>query len=110
MGASNNVSGLGSAIGGANINNFIGDNIIEAVRYGIYWRARAGLVDQFLTISRNRIGGNVGIGGFPSTTFIGGGLANAAGIYIKGVLQGTIDSNIIKNSSTKSTIFEKMRV
>ena len=55
MGASNNATGLGSAVGGANINNFIGDNIIEAVRYGIYWRAKAGLVDQFLTILRNSL-------------------------------------------------------
>lgn len=98
MGASNNPTGLGSAISGANINNFIGDNIIEAVRYGIYWRAQAGLVDQFLTITRNVIGGNQGIGGASSTRYIGGGLANTSGIYIKGVLQGTIDSNIIKNN------------
>ncbi len=105
MGASNNATGLGSAIGGANINNFIGDNIIEAVRYGIYWRAKAGLVDQFLTILRNSIGGNVGIGGVPSTTYVGGGLSNAAGIYIKGVLQGTIDSNIIKNNIPSATGF-----
>jgi PKD repeat protein len=98
MGASNNPTGLASAIGGANINNYIGDNIIEAVRYGIYWRAKAGLVDQFLTIIRNTIGGNQGLSGASPTTYIGGGLANTSGIYIKGVLQGTIDSNIIKNN------------
>ncbi len=98
MGASNPASGLASAIGGANINNFIGDNIIEAVRYGIYWRAMAGQVDQFLVINRNRIGGDIGVGTANPTTYVGGALINVSGIYIKGVLQGVIDSNIIKNN------------
>lgn len=98
MGAANNASGLASAIGGANVNNYIGDNTIESVRYGIYWRAKAGQVDQFLNIIRNKIGGDIPTGTANPTTYIGGGLANVAGIYIKGVLQGVIDSNIIKNS------------
>ncbi len=105
MGAANNPTGLASAIGGANINNYIGDNVIEAVRYGIYWRAKAAQVDQFLTIIRNRIGGDIATGTANPTTYVGGGLQNVSGIYIKGVLQGTIDSNVIKNNISSASGF-----
>jgi PKD repeat protein len=110
MGAANNASGLASAIGGANINNVITGNIIEAVRYGIYWRARAGQVDQFLTITRNQIGGDIATGTANPTTYVGGGLVNVSGIYIKGVLQGVIDSNIIKNNIATSSGFRGIDV
>lgn len=105
MGASNNPTGLASAIGGANINNFIGDNIIQSVRHGIYWRAMADQVDQFLVISRNKIGGDIGTGSANPTTYIGGGTINASAIYVKGVLQGVIDSNIIKNNIPSASGF-----
>ncbi|MBP9688742.1 MAG: PKD domain-containing protein [Bacteroidia bacterium] len=103
MGASNNATGLASAIGGANLNNFIGNNTIESVRYGIYWRAKADQTDQFLTIYKNIIGGTRPVGTPLPTTYIGGITANAAAIYVKGVLQGTIDSNIIRNSIPNTT-------
>jgi PKD repeat protein len=105
MGAGNVAAGVGNAIGGANTNNFIGNNTIEAVRTGIYWRSKVGLTDQFLTIYKNVIGGTVTFGGSANTTFIGGGASNMAGIYIKGVSQGLIDSNIVRNSLINATGF-----
>ena len=110
MGAGNLAAGVGNAIGGANTNNFIGNNTIEAVRNGIYWRAKAGLTDQFLTVYKNVIGGTIAFGGALPTTYIGGGASNMAGIYIKGVSQGLIDSNIVRNSLTNATGFRGIEI
>lgn len=104
-GAANVPAGFANAVGGANTNILIGDNNIEAVRNGIYWRAKSGQTDQFVTIVRNQIGGTIAPNGTLPTTFIGGTVANQAGIYIKGVSQSLIDSNIVRNSIPTATGF-----
>lgn len=105
MGAPTHVSGSASALSGANINNYISDNTIEAVRNGIYWRALAGQTDQFLTIKRNVIGGTTPTGTPQPTTYIGGNASNLAGIYVKGISQSVIDSNVVRNSISNATGF-----
>lgn len=86
-----------------NLVNDISDNYIQAVKTGIYWRSgnTAGDKDNVLFIRRNIIGGTVApiIGTAPtpdSTTYVGG--TNEAGIYIRGAMSVTIDSNIVRNS------------
>lgn len=98
MGAAAPASGTASAVGGANVGDFIGNNVIEAVRYGIYWRGKAGQTDQFITIYRNMIGGSVAPGGSNPTTYLGGTTTNLAAIYVKGISQSLIDSNVVRNS------------
>ncbi len=98
-------NGMANALFGPNVGNFIGNNVIEAVRNGIYWSARANQVDQLLTIYRNVIGGTRATGTTLPTTYLGGTATNQAGIYLKGVSQTVVDSNIIRNSINTVTGF-----
>lgn len=100
-------NGFAPAVFGPNVGNFIGDNEIVAVRNGIVWSARVNTQDQQITFVRNIIGGTQPSNVNPTvpTTYIGGSVANAAGIYIKGISVGLVDSNIIRNNIANSTGF-----
>lgn len=72
-------------------------NWIEAVRNGIRFMANAS--SDLCTIKSNIIGGTIAPGGALPTTYIGGSgnAVDQAGIFIKGMTNSFIDSNIVRN-------------
>ncbi len=93
-------SALNSSIGGNN-NIVLTNNYIQAVKTGIYIRgaAIANGQNRNITINRNIIGGDIKRGMGSPITFVGG-LLDQAGIYLKGVANALIDSNVIRNSDS----------
>ncbi len=93
-----------SALSGNNNNIRIQNNYVQAVRTGIYLRNLngAGLQSRNANVIGNVIGGVVPPAGADRTTFIGG-LADQAGIYLKGIANSLVDSNIIRNVFPTST-------
>lgn len=73
--------------------SFIG-NEISAVRSGIVFFALGSSIND--VIRGNIIGGNIPAGGAANTTYIGG-IANQSGIWVKGLTDGYIDSNVVRN-------------
>lgn len=110
----------------ANSNITITGNLIQGVRNGIHVRGSganpAAAVPAFeptapgvitnritnLLISKNTIGGTIAPGGTEPTTFIGGA-ASQAGIYVNGVENAVIDSNIIRNCLPTTSISNGFR-
>ena len=91
----------------SNLNNYtFTDNIIQAVGTGIAIRSLGSSSGH--NISRNLIGGTIPTGTAANTTFIGG-VANAAGIYLKGVQTTVVDSNIIRNCVPDGTLSNGFR-
>ncbi len=85
--------------------SFIG-NEIGAVRTGIF---AAGLNNATnFVIQGNIIGGNIAPGGPDSTTYIGGA-ALQAGIFVKGLKDALIDSNIVRNCLSATNISNGFR-
>jgi PKD repeat protein len=78
----------------------IENNLIQAVRHGVFARGIGNVVnshDLNLTIRNNIIGGTIAPGGAQPTTFIGG-VANAAGILLASQFNCLVQGNIIRNS------------
>ena len=73
--------------------SFVGNNI-QAVRSGIVVMAPG--LSTFTLIKSNIIGGTIAPGGTENTTYIGG-VASQAGIFVRGLVDCTIDSNVIRN-------------
>ncbi|MEI6507138.1 MAG: PKD domain-containing protein [Bacteroidota bacterium] len=84
-----------------NNNIFITNNLIQAVRTGIYLRGPniGSGQSQNVFIGTNRIGGDIPYGGSANTTYLGGA-ASMAGIFMKGISNSIVDGNIIKNSAS----------
>jgi hypothetical protein len=78
---------------GINNISFI-SNEISAVRSGIEFHSSG--ASLFTLIKSNIIGGNIPVGTAQNTTFIGGN-ANSVGIRVKGITNGVIDSNVVRN-------------
>jgi PKD repeat protein len=111
------ISNASSPIG--NNNNFIiENNVIEAVRNGVFVRGAniAGAQNAVWDIRRNIIGGDIAPGGSLPTTYIGGNTTTQteqSGIMLKSVVIGTIDSNFIRNTLptiTQSNLFAGIRL
>lgn len=94
-------SAFSSALVGGNSNLVFTNNYIQAVRTGIYIRGANifNAHNRTITISRNLIGGDIRAGQGIPTTYVGG-TSNQAGIYLKGVANVFVDSNIVRNSDT----------
>lgn len=78
---------------GLNNISFVG-NEISAVRSGIVFFSPSLAVNAL--IKSNIIGGNIPTGTAANTTYIGGA-AGQAGIWVKGVVDCNIDSNVVRN-------------
>ena len=90
-----------SSLIGANNNIVLTNNYIQAVRTGIYLRGAniPNGQNRSITINRNIIGGNEKRGsGFPITYV--GSVADQAGIYLKGIANATVDSNVVRNADS----------
>ena len=90
-----------------NLNNYtFTDNIIQSVSNGIAIRSLGSSSGH--NISRNIIGGSIPTGTTANTTYIGG-IANSAGIYLKGVQSTLVDSNIVRNCVPDGTLSNGFR-
>lgn len=72
----------------------ISNNLIHAVRSGIVMFAPGLSINN--VIRNNIVGGTIAPGGAANTTYIGG-VANQAGIWVKGMVDIFIDSNVVRN-------------
>lgn len=96
--------GSGTASPGAtltfgNDSNLFENNLIEAVRNGIFLRGTntAGQYDLYNRVLNNTIGGTIAPGGSQPTTFFGG--ANTvSGIYLNSQQGAIIEGNTVRNS------------
>jgi PKD repeat protein len=99
-----------SAQVGSNHNMTFTNNNIVAVRTGIYLRGAnilAGQNKNYL-INKNIIGGFVKRGDGQPLTYVGGA-ADQAGIYLKGIANSTVDSNIVRNIDSATNVSDKFR-
>jgi PKD repeat protein len=101
----NVASGSQSVLAGDNNNIAITDNMIQAVRTGIYVRGAniSNAQNRSWTINRNTIGGYIKRGDGLPLTYIGGA-ADQAGIYLKGLANSVIDSNTIRNVDSSAAL------
>jgi PKD repeat protein len=98
-----------SSLIGLNNNITIDNNIIEAVRNGIFVRGAnlAGAQNRNWNIRRNIIGGDIAPGGSLPTTYIGGNINSGveqSGITLKSVAISNVDSNTIRNTISTSSL------
>ena len=111
------VSNASAPVGNSN-NYIIENNIIEAVRNGIFVRGAnlPGEQNAIWDIRSNIIGGDIAPGGTLPTTYIGGNTttqAEQSGVMLKSVVMSSIDSNTIRNtiaSTNQSNLFAGIRL
>ncbi|HYG16935.1 MAG TPA: GEVED domain-containing protein, partial [Bacteroidia bacterium] len=90
-------TGTGAALTSGNDSNLIENNLIEAVRNGIYLRGTNSAYDEYNRVVNNTIGGTIGTGGSQNTTYFGG--ANTiSGIYMNSQQNSLIEGNLVRNS------------
>ena len=89
----------GAALLTGNDSNLFQNNIIEAVRNGIYLRGTntATQYDSYNRVLNNTIGGTIAPGGSQNTTFFGG-VSTVSGIYLNSQKNAIVDGNTVRNS------------
>lgn len=99
-----------SALSGNNTNITLANNSIEAVRTGIYLRNMngAGMQTRNVNVIGNVIGGVIPPSSSTRTTFVGG-IADQAGVYLKGIVNALVDSNTIRNPYNLTTVSNGFR-
>lgn len=94
-------TGTGAALSGNNDSNLFQNNLIEAVRNGIYLRGtNNSTMDRYNRVINNTIGGTIAPGGGSPTTFIGGvsAFAGSFGVFYNSQTNGIISGNLIRNN------------
>lgn len=89
----------GAALTFGNDSNLFENNLIEAVRNGIFIRGTntAGQYDIYNRVLKNTIGGTIAPGGSLPTTYFGG-VSTVSGIYLNSQQGAIIDGNLVRNS------------
>ncbi len=97
--------GNSSALRGLNNNHTFTNNLIQAVRNGIYMRGMnaVGVQNQNIFIGNNTVGGTIAPAGSLPTTYVGNSATSHAGIYLKSVAASIIDGNTIRNNVATSS-------
>lgn len=89
----------GAALLTGNDSNLFQNNVIEAVRNGIYLRGTntANQYDVYNRVINNTIGGTIAPGGAQKTTFFGG-VSTVSGIYLNSQKNALVEGNTVRNS------------
>ena len=89
----------GAALLTGNDSNLFQNNVIEAVRNGIYLRGTntATQYDVYNRVINNTIGGTIAPGGAQKTTFFGG-VSTVSGIYLNSQKNALVEGNTVRNS------------
>ncbi len=106
-------TGTGAALAGNNDSNLFQNNLIEAVRNGIYLRGtNNSTMDRFNRVINNTIGGTVGPNSGSPITFIGGVSATDGtfGIFYNSQSNGIISNNLIRNNVQANYYFRGIGV